>query len=475
MARLFFWGKILVLLLVCALAAPAHAAPAHNPLPQNPLAGGAAAGKFTGTFRNDQLTIELRASGPRYTGTIRMGDQSFPVTATEQGGVLEGAFQSGGQSFAFRATLNGAALTFTTDGSTYTLQKEGAVNPLAGGARSSSAGTGSAGTGGAASVAGGKRYRNGVGIVFRAPSDWGVQEVQGNPVLVPPGVQYDAKRSDNAEVYFISGAEDETDLDSPQVGVELKKVLTSFKAEPQGELERETIEAGGRQARLYSWRASHPAHGRPMALRVYLVRAGRVMLMLFAIGEMGPVSGRDAVLRQVAASLEFDPSGANSADATPTSAAGGGEGGAQSAGAAGATGTPGAGGTGGGLTDNAPQSQQWLQLLNGKLLQQMDSYTSSGSSGGYNMRRRLYLAPNGQFEFSSSSTVSVYVPGASGGSSGKDQGTGRWQIVTRDGQTYLVLTWSDGRERSIIRLDYRNNQTFLDGTRTFVTNPGEGD
>lgn len=424
-------ARSLVALIVCALAAPALATQA-----QNPLAGGA--GKFAGTFRNDQLTIELRASGARYTGTIRMGDQSFPVTATEQDGVLEGAFQSGGQSFAFRATLNGAALTFTTDGTTYTLQKSGAGS----------------------SAAGGKRYRNAAGIVFRAPPDWGVQEVEGNPVLVPPGVQYDAKRTDNSEVYFISGAEDETDLDSPQVGIELKKVLTSFNAQPQGELEKEPFEAGGRQARLYSWRASHPVHGRPLALRVYLVRSGRVMLMLFAIGEMAPVSGRDAILRQVAASLDFDPSGANSADATPTSAAGG----AQPAGA---------GSAAGGLTDGAPQSQQWLQLLNGKLLQQMDSYTS-GTSGGYSSRKRLYLAPNGQFQYDSTSTVSVYVPGATGGGN-QDKGTGRWQIVTRGGQSYLVLQWSDGREQSIIRLDYQNNQTFLDGTRTFVTNPNEGD
>ena len=76
----------------------------------------AGAGAFVGTYKNDELTVAFLADKGGYTGTVKLRNQTFPLSATERSGALEGAFLSGESQFAFKATLDGESLTFTTDG-----------------------------------------------------------------------------------------------------------------------------------------------------------------------------------------------------------------------------------------------------------------------------------------------------------------------------------------------------------------------
>ena len=130
--------------------------------------------------------------------------------------------------------------------------------------------------------------------------------------------------------------------------------------------------------------------------------------------------------------------------------------------------------TPGRLSDNNPQSQQWLNHLRGKLLSQLSSYTS-GTAGGYSSNQRMLLYPNGTFEYYSASSVSVQSEGpvysASGSSGGQGVRRGTWRIVTAQGTSYLALIYEGTMKEEYAELDFRENKTFVDGTRTFVTVP----
>jgi hypothetical protein len=118
---------------------------------------------------------------------------------------------------------------------------------------------------------------------------------------------------------------------------------------------------------------------------------------------------------------------------------------------------------------DSPVVEQWIQHLRGKKVTYLSSY-SSGSGGGYSSEWHLYLAANGTFSYSSQSSVSAYVPGATGGSSGQNSGNGKWRIYTMSSQVILELQFTDGRvqRRS---LSYADGKTFFDRSRVFVTEP----
>ncbi len=110
---------------------------------------------------------------------------------------------------------------------------------------------------------------------------------------------------------------------------------------------------------------------------------------------------------------------------------------------------------------------EWTQFLAGKRLTFVSSY-SSGSSGGYSMKRFFALCANQRFNFSSSSSVSMDVGGAFGNSSERDAGSGRWLIQAPMGQPILVLLFDDGRNRRH-PLNYQGEQLYLDSDKYFVS------
>ena len=105
------------------------AAPAANPL----AGGGEAVDKFSGTFKNDKITVDLAPSGRPmgYTGTIKMGTNGFPAVAQAgPDGKLVGSFASGVNKFDFTATVDGSTMQLTSGQSSFTLQKNAPPNPL---------------------------------------------------------------------------------------------------------------------------------------------------------------------------------------------------------------------------------------------------------------------------------------------------------------------------------------------------------
>jgi hypothetical protein len=129
--------------------------------------------------------------------------------------------------------------------------------------------------------------------------------------------------------------------------------------------------------------------------------------------------------------------------------------------------TPGAGGA---ITDGSPMAREWSTRLSGQMLTVLSGYSSSGSSGGMTSRADLTLLRNGQFTYRRSSSVSISVDGLGGSSSGRQSTTGSWRIVSRGGRSILALTGSDGT-REEFALTRNGTQTFLNGTRVFVTAP----
>jgi hypothetical protein len=88
------------------------------------MSGGCGAANYSGTFKNEELTVTLDGDKGQYSGAIEMGERKFPLTASEKDGKLEGSFESQGRNFDFTATLNGQTMTLVSGGTTYVLKKQ---------------------------------------------------------------------------------------------------------------------------------------------------------------------------------------------------------------------------------------------------------------------------------------------------------------------------------------------------------------
>src|ERR1051326_5454507 len=56
---------------------------------------------LAGTFQGDKVTLELKGSGGRYTGTLTVQGQTMPATVVAAGASANGTFSIGGRSYAF--------------------------------------------------------------------------------------------------------------------------------------------------------------------------------------------------------------------------------------------------------------------------------------------------------------------------------------------------------------------------------------
>ncbi len=115
--------------------------------------------------------------------------------------------------------------------------------------------------------------------------------------------------------------------------------------------------------------------------------------------------------------------------------------------------------------DSSRAVQQWRAFLAGMMLKYLSSY-SSGHSGGYSSTAVWHLCRDGQFYYSSSSSVSVDVPGASGSSGDRQQREGVWGLEVKGMEALLVLTDREGTQTRH-RIDFDGKQTLLDGQRVF--------
>jgi hypothetical protein len=125
---------------------------------------------------------------------------------------------------------------------------------------------------------------------------------------------------------------------------------------------------------------------------------------------------------------------------------------------------------GDGLTDGSAAALEWSARLRGQMLTILSGYTSGGSSGGMSARADLTLLHDGRFTYRRSSAVSISVEGLGGSSVGRHSATGSWRIALRGGRATLELRGSDGTREQFV-LTRNGTQTFLNGTRAFVTTP----
>ncbi len=131
--------------------------------------------------------------------------------------------------------------------------------------------------------------------------------------------------------------------------------------------------------------------------------------------------------------------------------------------------------------ETGPIVDQWKQHLTGKRLTYMDSYYSSSpgidgmEGGGYSSEETIDLCPQGYFNFSSSSDVSVDTGGAYGFGASSGQGNGTWEITGNvNGGATLLLNFNNGKVNEY-ELTYEDEKTMLNGYRYYITDGSYSD
>lgn len=104
-------------------------APVDNPLAKTDDTPKPPVDPFCGKFSNPRLSLELALKEGSYSGTIQMGANQYPITATKSGEKLAGTFTSGASKFDVTITATEKGVTLTTGGVDHALARAGADKP----------------------------------------------------------------------------------------------------------------------------------------------------------------------------------------------------------------------------------------------------------------------------------------------------------------------------------------------------------
>jgi hypothetical protein len=439
----------------------------------NPLAGGQI---LPGTYTDGSLTLELQGDPGAFSGTLTLQGTQFPLSATAQGNVLTGAFSANGQRFPFRATWTGTELVLESGGSNYRLPRKpsATANPLARPSQPAPAAPARAQTG--ASL--GQPSQAGE-FLLQLPAGWTAKDDgSGNVALLPPGLN---PQGGVTELY-VAMAPGYESLRDPEIVQELEEDYIPQAARQSAQRTTRPFSVNGRSGLVHSWKFQRPDNGQPITLQAYLVESeGEVIEILATVA--GDLSeARNQHLQQIAGSIQLNaaaamvavpgamgqqlsvpgsPSNANPAVA-PAS---------QTGALSGIQTHPQAPPlVPGQLSDNNPQSLQWLAKLRGMMLSRYDR-GGGDLSGGWTSSEKMFLYPDGRFEYSTSNQFTVDTGGAFGSGSGRDAKAGTWRILTANGTSFLALVYQGSNTEEYAELDFRENKTFLDGSRVLVTPP----
>jgi len=271
------------------------------------------------------------------------------------------------------------------------------------------------------------------GLEFRIPVGWQATRTENGAVLMPPNAV------SGSEAYIVALLPNVTDIQDPRLLAKLAAQYSSSGVHGVASGSPVSFQSAGGPGFIHSY--DFVENGQRGRLQFYLVAlptGGAAAVVAAGTRELIPL--RSVNVLGVASSLRQTVSAAPSA--APTTAA---------------TYR---------LDNGSALAQQWMQRLSGKKLMQFSSY-SSGSSGGYSSQRTLYLATDGSYAFRTSSSVSVYVPGATGGSSGRNGSDGQWRIFEQSGKPMLELQ-SAQTGKEVIVLSTDGSKTFLNGHRWLV-------
>jgi hypothetical protein len=282
-----------------------------------------------------------------------------------------------------------------------------------------------------------KTFNHPKGFSFQYPADWRIESTTEFAQVLPPGVTAD-DQTENIRVLTEAAPVDASD---PRFTAELDQLaaqLPGFSKVGTTQSYKTKTGIGVRAV----WSGANLSTNQLIQLRMYATTLNGLAIVLFAAGLPAKLDAHEMALRAIATSV---------APATTSAATG-------------ATAKNNAATT----NDRSPLAQQWLQRLRGKKLTMLSSYNSGGGSGGMNSKTEIYLHADGSFQGRSESSVSIYVPGASGGSSGVQKATGTWRIYVKDGQAVLEMKYENGQIETNL-LQTNGEQTFINGKRWFVT------
>ena len=267
------------------------------------------------------------------------------------------------------------------------------------------------------------------GLEFRKPDGWSVKVNPQAAVLLPPDLVMETGGQDPSELYLIAMLPGIKDLQDPQLASILRGQY--FPAEAQVRSAGAPQPFRSAMGTGYLHRLDAVSQGVALHIHIYVAgMPGGGVAGVMAIGRPAVLARREAVIAAVAASLSSPPV------AAPVPA-------------------------GGSL------AASWEHRLSGRKLYQFSAYSSSYGSGGSNSQKTLLLRANGTYEFHRSASVSVYVPGASGGSASQSGDQGQWRIAERGGKAVLELISSKGTTETIT-LTLDGGKTLLNGQRWLV-------
>lgn len=316
---------------------PAPPKPNNPPLntPANPLGGNVGAPDFTGTFKDENLTLESKTVPGQagvFNGIIKMGAQNFKFTARSDEGALRGEFESPDGKFPFEARLEGRTLNFITGGTTYKLNQQGGnplANPLAKpnnplakpntpapvnllekpSGTATNGPLGVAPSGATASLpdksannAAWKIFKHPTGLSVRYPPTWQVQETQGMLTLTPPDVAKNANGPLEAYILAADGAEGVQSVDDPRVAPYVEQKIKEFLPLLQRVGQPQRMAGNTAPALLMSWESNNPG-GVPVRANVMTTILKGYGVTLLALGDKTKIAAREGLLKEIFASL----------------------------------------------------------------------------------------------------------------------------------------------------------------------------
>lgn len=128
------------------------------------------------------------------------------------------------------------------------------------------------------------------------------------------------------------------------------------------------------------------------------------------------------------------------------------------------------------IPDEVKEWEKWFKTPGGCRLKYLTSSGSSDYSGNYSgssSEATIDLCPNGSFSYSSNSDFNVNSDAGSAFSASSDDGEGTWELGFNGRLPVLILNFRNGNQ-SEYELTYKDQKTYLNGTRYFVLFDNEG-
>lgn len=151
----------------------------------------------------------------------------------------------------------------------------------------------------------GKKVRHPqIGFRINLPDHWKSEPAEMGMTLLPPGVVVNPQREDNPEVYSAWAIEWDHITEEEYIkSLRERFKRSNTKLEREGDVE--AFSTPGRPGVIYTFDFIHPDHKSPYRIRVYAMQHKGRPLLLVATGQRDKLAARDAVLREIARSVEW--------------------------------------------------------------------------------------------------------------------------------------------------------------------------